>query len=492
MANDNTNLQTDTNLSPSTGRMRLGGISAPSLNNVNGYILEEARRELRFPESIKLFKTMTLDPNVASAYSVIEMFLGRVDWKVEVPHDASKEEKKRCEQLNYNMLVMNRPWQEYIVEFLSYIIFGFSTPEKIYQELKDTPVGDFIGWKDLRMISQDTVGQWFFDNKSGELKGLRQDLSQINRDGRLTLGGSTNGNTIDLPRKKFMLFRHSPKRDNPEGVSPLRACYSSWKYRAIIEEYESVGVSKDLGGTPVLEIDTSIINAATEDPSSWQATLLNEMKAMAANLHAGEQAYAIIPKAYDENNNPLFGFKLQGVEGGGKQYDTGEIVRRHDTKILMTFFADVLKLGTDSHGSFSLADSKTSLLMMGVEAHLKNIQRTLNHDLMKQTYELNKWDYDPRTSCKFTYGDIEKQDLDVLSSAISRVFSNGVVRPTDDIEDYLRNEMFGLAPMDEVKPEILDTVNTSRSGDGHKSVGEGTSDSPSGGDSSVQNKENKS
>jgi hypothetical protein len=491
MANDNTNIQTDANLSPSTGRMRLGAVSAPSLSSVNGYILEEARKELRFPQSIRLFKQMLLDPNVASAYSVIELFLSRVDWRIETPKDASPEELKRCEQLNYNLQVMNRPWQEYIVEILSYIIFGFATPEKVYQELKDTPVGDFIGWKDLRMISQDTVGQWFFDSKSGDLKGLRQDLSQINRDGRIMLSQTSDGSKVDLARKKFMLFRHSPKRDNPEGISPLRSCYTSWKYRSIVEEYEGVGVSKDLGGTPVLGVDVSIINAAEEDPASWQASLLNEMKAMAANLHAGEQTYAIVPKAYDENNNPLFDLTFQGVQGGGKQYDTDTIVRRHDTKILMTFFADVLKLGTDSHGSFSLADSKTSLLMMGVESHLKNIQRTLNHDLMKQTYELNKWDYDPRTSCRFVYGDIEKQDLDTLSSAVSRIFAVGAVRPTDDIEDHLREELFGLAPVKEADPEILETESTSRSGDGHKTSGEGTAKNVSGGDSSVQNKENK-
>lgn len=477
--------------SMTSGSMKLGMQSAPSLSSVNGYIMEEARSELRFPNSIKLYKQMLLDPNVASAYAVIEMMLSRVEWEIVVPNDASKEEHRRSEILNYNMLAMRRSFQEYIVEFLSYIIFGFATPEKVYKKFEDTPVGDFVGWQDFKMLSQDTVGQWIMNNSSGELVGLRQDLSQIDRSGVMSFSDKKD-TTLDLPRKKFMLFRHSPRRDNPEGISPLRSCYTSWKYRSIVEEYEAIGITKDLGGTPILEIDSAIISAANENPSGWEANLLDDMKAMAASIHAGEQNYGIIPKAYDANNNPLFSFRLLGIEGGGKQYDTDNIVRRHDTKILMTFFADVLKLGTDSHGSFSLADSKTSLLTMGVESHLKNIQRTLNHDLMKQTYELNGWEYDPRSSCSFKYGDIEQRDINDLSSALQRVAATGLLQPTSDVQDKLRKDWLDLPSMEVADPEILDTESTSRSGDGMvEGLNGGTGKAVSPDDNSKSNKENK-
>lgn len=498
MAENNSNINSNINLKPTTNRLRLGPYSAPSLATLQGYILEEARRELRFPQASKLYKKMLLDSNIASAIALIELLLSRVEWKVEAPKKASEAEKERAKKLNYNLSVMQRPFEEYINEILSYITFGFCVPEKIYTKFNGSPYGDFIGWKDFKIISQDTVDKWFFDKTTGELLGLRQNLSRIASDGRVLLGAggsslSTVTNEIDIPRKKFLLFRHNPKRDNPEGTSPLKSCYISWKYRSLIEEYEAIGVTKDLGGIPVIGVDAAWLAEATNDPAGDKAKVINDLKLQAANLHVGEQSYVIKPIAYDDSGKPLFEFDLKGVDGGGKQYDTDKIVRRHDTKILMSFFADVLKLGNDQHGSFSLADSKTSLLTMGIEAHLKNIQRVFNHDLIPQTYEINEWDYDPETSCRFIYGDIEDQDIDKLSAALQRVAATGLIRPTSDIEDYIRGNWLKLESVEEAKPEMLPQVSSSRSGDGMKDgLNNGTGSSTSkGGDRSVSNKQNK-
>lgn len=159
--------------------------------------------------------------------------------------------------------------------------------------------------------------------------------------------------------------------------------------------------------------------------------------------------------------------------------------------MLMAFFADVLKLGNDSHGSFSLADSKTSLLAMGIEYHLKVIQRELNHDLIRQTYELNKWEYDPETACRFIYGDIEDRDIKELSAALQRVAATGLIRPTQDIEDYIRESWMGLGPVNEESTEFLDTRVTSRSGDGMKEgLPSGVGSAVSEDDNSISNLQN--
>jgi hypothetical protein len=172
----------------------------------------------------------------------------------------------------------------------------------------------------------------------------------------------------------------------------------------------------------------------------------------------------------------------------GKQYDTDAIVKRHDSKILMAFFADVLKLGNDQHGSFALADSKTSILAMGVESHLNNIRKVLNHDLIQQIYKLNNWDYNPLTSCRFEFGDIEKQDLDILGKFVQRVFSVGALRPTEKIEEYLRETGFNLRSFDDDKDNEIETKMDTRAGESQGSSG--TGNSQSGGMSSSTNSNN--
>lgn len=316
---EDTNVPVEGNINPPISRMRLGSYSAPSLSQIQGRIYEEARRELRFPESMKLFKQMLLDNSIASAVGLVEMMIGRVPWRIEAPSNAPEEEKIRCEVLKKNMHTMERPWDEYINEFLSYIYFGFNSVEKIYEHREDKKIGKYVGWKDFITISQDTVGQWVFNDKTGELLGLTQDLSRIMRPGNVVIdrsGPKSSTGTPAVPRKKFLLFRHNPKRNNPEGNSSLKSVYIPWKYKTIIEELEVIGAQKDLGGIPVIGIDADYLQRAYKDPKSPEAVIIDEMTRQAANLNTGDQAYVIHPIAYGEGGKPLFSFKLQGIEGG--------------------------------------------------------------------------------------------------------------------------------------------------------------------------------
>jgi hypothetical protein len=478
-----TNIPTDTNLKPVDARMKLGAYSLPSLATYQGRIYEEARKELRFPECIRLYKQMMLYPSIASATALIEMLIGKVEWRVS-PRQESQEETERAKKINYSLLTMNRPWEEYVVEFLSYITYGFHLSEKIYANI-NTPYGPLVGIKDLVTISQDTVDKWIYDTSTGELLGVKQNLNNIITD----TGRAIIGKEKEIPQKKILHFRHNAKRNNPQGNSPLSYAYIPYKYVMLVQEYELTGVAKDLGGIVHLGIDASYLAKATANPTGPEASVVNELKLQAASLHAGEQAYVLTPLAYDNTGKPLFSFDLKGVDGAGKQYQTDDIIRRYDTQILVSFFADVLKLGNEAHGSFSLAESKTNLLAMGIESHLNNIARTLNHDLIPQLYRLNGWEYNPETSCKFTYGDIEKQDLDVLSKFLQRVTSVGLLRPTEKVENKIRDIAFHLGSFEDEDDVLIATENTSRAGDGMATAGEGTSNSVSD-DASIGNMEN--
>ena len=493
---DNLNIQTQANLNPSIGRMKLGATSQFSLSTQSGKIYEQAKKELLFPQRNRIYRSMNYDPNITAARSLIDAMITRGNIRVEIAEDAPEEEKKRCEMLQYNLLMLDRPWEEYPTEFMTYLQYGFNPVEKLYQKM-ETPLGDFIGWKDFRTISQDTVDDWFFDVKTGDLKGLRQNTSLIHTDSARKAVNSTGPtfNEEDVPRKKFMLFRNRTTRNNPEGTSSYDGCYLEWKYRGIANEIQSIGISKDLQGVPEIGIDAGFLAKAAADPSSDEAANVEIMKQQAANLQKNEQGYIITPIAYNEQGKPLFYTKLLGIEGGGgRSVDTIAAIKEHDKKILMTFLADVLALGKDGSGSFAMSDNLLSLLEIGVEYHLKNIVRTLNHDLIRQTYELNKWEYDPRTACKFVFDPVAGTDLDALGSFIQRVFAVGAVRPSTDVENMLRNKI-ELPDFEGSESQLIVTEEPmqSRAGDGMTSgLGNGTGDSTSsGGDRSSGNKSNK-
>ena len=464
------NVITDADLSPSTSRITRSAMTLPSLKIQSGQIYEEARRELRYPYCIPIYKEMTLEPTIASAISLIEILISRPDWKAHVPKDAPQEEQDRAEFINWNMANMKRPWNDYIIEFLAYIIWGFQPVEKIYSKIADGKHKGKMGMKDFRSVSPDTISKWIYNLETEELVGLRQDLSRIASDFNRVAFEKRKGIFNDIPMKKLMLFRYNAKLDNPQGTSPLRSCYIPWKQKTVVEDYELIAVQKEMGGIPLMQIDVDFLAKASE-AGSPEAAVLEEMDRQAASFTAGEQAFIRMPLAYNDLGKELFKFEILESGRNGNNF-TDTIIRRNENKMLMAFLADVLKLGTESHGSYSLADAKTSLLSMGVEHHLKLIQRVLNHDLIRQIYAINGWEYDDTNSVKFVYSDIEKPDLDVLGKFVQRVKSVGAIRATKELESKL-NEYLGIEPMEDEDMEFIETEDSSRAGESQGTSGTG-------------------
>lgn len=177
------------------------------------------------------------------------------------------------------------------------------------------------------------------------------------------------------------------------------------------------------------------------DATVEEQAVYEHYKRVIRNIQNNEQSGLILPQMFDpETKQPLFKFELMGTSGG-KSYDTNAIISRYANEILQALFADVLKLGQDGVGSYSLADSKSSLMAMAVESRLKEIQDTLNTDLMLQLFQLNGWNTEELPW--FQYGDIEKQDLDVFSKAFQRIKTSGFIAPTAGNINFIA-ELMGL------------------------------------------------
>lgn len=227
------------------------------------------------------------------------------------------------------------------------------------------------------------------------------------------------------------------------------------------------------------------------DASPQQREVYEYYQNMVRNLERNEQSGIVMPLAYDpESRQPLFDFSLLSVSSG-RQYDTGEIIKRYDNTILSALFADFLKMGQDQVGSFALAGAKTSIMAMAIEARLREIADVLNNDLIKQTFALNGWDDEELP--KFVYSDLDEEDIDELSKAVQRVFAVNAIEFDRDVANVIRKRVFGVKELDPSLPVQEDLLpnNRSRAGDGMSSgMGNGTSTDVSDQDNSVANNEN--
>lgn len=488
-------------LSLSTGaatipNIRLTEVGTTGLSVNDGRVEEQVRKELRWPHVIKTYKNMYNDPMINAAVNLIEMMIAKVDWKVTAPENATPEQLSKTKFIEQCMHDMEHSWEDFIKEVLSYIVYGFSVNEKVFR-YRDKKSGsaysdNLIGWKKLAPRSQDTLADWKWSKDGRTLQGVYQDLSRVsNSIGRFdSFLKDKEAKGIFIKKDKFLLFRYNPRRDNPLGNSPLNACWLPYKFRTIIEEQEAIGIARDLKGMPILGLHPKYMST---DASEEDKAIYEYYKNVMRNIQNNEQGTLIYPLMYNDQGKKIIEFELMSSEGS-KSYDTNSIIKRYDDKILTALFADILKLGQDSHGSFSLAGAKTNIVAVNIEARLKEIASVINNDLVKQTFKLNGWD-DAKLP-KITYEDLDEEDLDELSKLVQRVAAVGFLPKSKAIVSQIvkRSGFDGweeILDLSDKEFEKLFPEETSRSGDGmKKGSGNGTSDTVGKKDNSSSNNEN--
>jgi len=470
-------------------RFKLAEAGYLGLNIYAGLSEDEIKKELNFPASIKTYKQMSYHSTVNSALTLFDNLVGKADWKFKAPADATEVELNQAKIINEMMTDMDgQTWSDFVSEALSCNVFGFSVHEKVYRRRLKSNGSKYndgiIGWKKLPIRNQETIQRFVFTDDGNEVIGVRQDLTQVadpyNRYSKRT------DNVVVLPRSKIMLFRAGKHKGDPYGKSPLRDAYLAWRFLSVIEEIEANGVAKDLAGLPVLKLPPQYLASdASPEQKSIRAYYENVMR----NLQMNQQSALILPQAYDQDTRqPLFSLELLSLNGS-KAMDTSKIKEYYKNLILTSLFADLLVMGQTGGGSFALGQIKSSLSGNAAEAMLKKIMQVINDDLIRQTYELNGWDTSRMGTMDFD--NVQTEDLESFSKAIQRYASTGMLEIDRPVLNRVRESVGidGLSDNEDPRTDLM-PANTSRSGDGMATAGEGTSTNPSGADTSSNNLEN--
>lgn len=229
------------------------------------------------------------------------------------------------------------------------------------------------------------------------------------------------------------------------------------------------------------------------DATEQDKGVFEEYKKILANIHQAKQSGIILPLITDDNGNRMFDFEVKSVTGQSS-YDTNAIIARYNSEILTCLFADFLALGSSGSGSFSLAESKISVIEMAIESKLNEMKSQINHDLVRQLFELNGFSTDVLP--EITYGAISKPSLDEVSKWIQRVSATANLPKTREVINWILQtaEIPYRVPegiSDEDLKEMLGE-DTSSSGSGMvEGLNSGTGSVSGGsGDSSTSNNEN--
>lgn len=482
-------------------RIRTGEVGTPFLKATGSWIQSEMRKDLAAPQNLITYEKMRQCATVAAALGTAEAFLTKALVKAKFTTNSKNPEAiEFCDYLNWNLKnLKDNTWYDSCINILSYLQFGFSWCEKVYEPNYSKKHSKYA-WKLKKLAprSQHSVAEWQYDEMGRTVTGLKQYAPMaLNMGMSRTYGINTNPSEV-MKRNKFMLFSWDAKNASPIGVSPLNACYRAWREKTLIESLEITGVSKGLGGIVVLRVPTEHINKAAEDPTSNEFKTLQSLQSQAAMMHNGDQTYLLLGSdVQGENGNGkyTYDFTLQGVENGSNSVSTAEIINERKKAILDCFGAGFINLGNDNTGSYSLADAKTSLHAFFMEKHMLFIQSVIQNDLVKQMMEINRVNLQEDDIPLFELNALDEVDPEVYSSMIQRVASVGFLpRHKEFILEVLKKCGVNVSMLEDLTEEdllerLINPNDTSRGGEGMGVSGIGTTQS--GGANSKTNVSNK-
>ena len=483
-------------------RIRTGEVGTPFLKATGSWIQSEMRKDLAAPQNLVTYEKMRQCATVAAALGTAEAFLTKALVKAKFTTNSKNPEAiEFCDYMNWNLKnLKDNTWYDSCINILSYLQFGFSWCEKVYEPNYSKKHSKYA-WKLKKLAprSQHSIAEWQYDEMGRTVTGLKQYAPMaLNLGMSRTYGINTNPSEV-MKRTKFMLFSWDAKNASPIGVSPLNACYRAWREKTLIESLEITGVSKGLGGIVVLRVPTEHINKAAEDPTSNEYKTLQSLQSQAAMMHNGDQTYLLLGSdVQGENGNGkyTYDFTLQGVENGSNSVSTAEIINERKKAILDCFGAGFINLGNDNTGSYSLADAKTSLHAFFMEKHMLFIQSVIQNDLVKQMMEINRINLQEDDIPQFSLHALDEVNPEEYSKSAQRLAATGLMpRKKDFLMDVLTKCGWDVTSLlDLTEEELLESLanpnDESRVGDGMKN-GMPSGTGSSNGNNSAINMDNK-
>lgn len=419
----------------------MGEAGVYGLKQSAGYVQEEFLTELKGAKGARFFREMTDNSPVIGGlllgYREVAIHL---DWHIEPPEDADSEDDERTKFIEECFEDMEHSFESFLTQALSELTFGWALHEIVYKKRDDGK----IGWAKLPIRAQETLDHWEF-GPHGSIKTMFQ------RD-------PENGAIYKIPLSKSLLFRTSQMKNNPEGVSMLRPAVVPYQYVRRIQEYEAIGVERDLAGLPVVYAPNEWFTS--DDPKMQQA--LAQMVQMVKDVRNNERAGLVLPMLYHEDltntidHNRMLEFELL-ASSGGRQFDTDKIIQRYNQQVAMSLLGDFVTLGHDGVGSYSLGAVKMDLWVMVVDSICKGIAEEFNERAIKELLRLNGMDTD--NAPKLSYGQVENVDLAALVAYVSGLANAGILTPDEGTETWLR-EQAGMPALDPDTEPIYDRLPT--------------------------------
>lgn len=395
----------------STGKLfaarRPSGMGVTGLRHAGGQVYEEWKTEFRsWSQAVKIYLEMRDDVTVGTLLDAMKLPVLAAPFTVSPAEGNTAGDQAAADWLDDNIHGMHRQaWKAHVSDCLDSIDFGWSVGEIILERRQDSRF-----WlKNIDPRGQETLERWRFDDQHKD-----EAIAMVQRD-------PNTGLMIPIPLSKCVHMTFRGRKGNPQGRSLLYSLHRPWRMAKDYENFEGIGVERDVGGMPMATLPEGDIS--TGDMSKLEDGL--------EGMRRDENEYLITPPGVE--------VKPYGPTGS-KAYDIGAIIERKKKEILGRRFAQFLMLGMDQVGTQALVEGSQDFFSLGLRAIQEDLVDSWNQQLVPYLFFFNTF---PGMTGNpvIEWAKPGAKDMAAALAAISTAVGAKIWTPTDADEDHVRELM---------------------------------------------------
>lgn len=329
-------------------------IGTRGLRNLAGRINEEYLNRFKaWRKEADTYIEMKDDLIIAAALDAVKLPLLAADFDV-TPASDSLADQFAADFLWQNLNQMHRQsWRSYVSDSLEAIDFGWSLGEIVLEKRIDGRM-----WlRNIEPRAQETLERWEFDDNDGVTHFIQRDPDR--------------GSLLNIPIDKTIHITFRGRKGNPQGKALLREIWRHWFFLRELENFEGIGLERNVGGMPVAELP--------EEPLSDDD--LNALDKALRDLRIDESMFLRVPH----------GTKVTPYAGGSPAGSIGPVIERKQKEILMRVFAQFLKLGMDNVGTQALVQGSQDFFTLGLIAVQQEWVEVWNQQLVPYIFRFNSF-----------------------------------------------------------------------------------------------------
>lgn len=407
---------------------------------------DEYDSDLKGTKAIKVYERMMNDSQVQAMMLVFTLPMRSALPKFEPASDDEKdiEIAQTTEAALLNM--KGQLWDDFIRQaFRGTLGYGHSVFETIFTDKDGKP--NYVEANGRQVLApyklaprlQKTLYRWHID-RNGDLLGVQQFVfvstvapetdvyaGDIGANPQLYSSGSWK--FIDLPRDRIVYFGFDVEGANYLGRSILRAAYKNWYYKDVLLKISALAAERHGLGIPYAITKQNL-------PPREEAALINALR----SLHAHEKQYLLVSEASlaDGGNLGMPPIGIMDMRSQGTRRNNEDILY-HDRQMSVSMLADFLTLGSQAVGSFAMHRDKRSAFYDALLGVKRPFEDAFQQQVVVPFVDLN---YGPQKAYpKFGLTGLESKDSDSVSRAIALLTGAGLITPTAETEQDLRQEM---------------------------------------------------